>query len=146
MKTIMKISIILLFCVFVLGCADNQDDKWHESTKKNSLMIGSDLRELGADFEKADAARCIMSSKYLYDDCEYALRESQKYTVSPSMEEPKREYELALKDYMEMAEISHESAQRWKAGDVSNAVAELNQITTYLESGNNHLSAANLLL
>jgi len=146
MKTIMKVMAIFLLSVFVLGCTDNPDSEWRKSSTENTYIIGSDLTELGEDYDNSDATRIMINSKRLYNDCEYALSQSQKYTVSPSSEEAKREYELSLKDFMTMAEISHDSAQRWEAGDISNAITEMEQIAVYLESGSKHLDACTALL
>lgn len=145
MNSTLKILGIILIGVMAFGCIgapNNQDAEWRESTRTGTLILGTDLVDLGGHYEANDAASIMTSSIYMAINCESALRDSQSYTVSESLTTAKLEYERGLTDYITMADLSYDAATRWNDGDISNAVAEMDHMTIYLESGGHHIEAA----
>ena len=148
-KTIVGLIVIVAIVAAVIfaGCVEeSQDQKWRESSAKNAILVGDNLKKMEAASANEDYEMWALAAKYLYEDAQYALDDSTQYSVSSKYEDAKYEYEKAMNDYKLAGQYSITGIDKIQHGFVEEGNVDIKLASDYIESGNNHLQKATDLL
>jgi hypothetical protein len=139
--------VAIVTAVIFAGCVEeSQDKEWLKSSEKNVILVGDDLEKMRKASTNEDYEMWALAAKYLYDDTQYALDESNTYSVSSKYEDAKYEYEKAMNDYKLAGQYSITGIDKIQHGFVEEGNADIKLASNYIESGNNHLQKATDLL
>lgn len=139
--------IAIIVAAMLAGCLDeSQDKEWLKSSEENVILVGDDLEKMRIASTNEDYEMWALAAKYLYDDTQYALDESNTYSVSSKYEDAKYEYEKAMNDYKLAGQYSITGIDKIQHGFVEEGNADIKLASDYIESGNNHLQKATDLL
>lgn len=119
-----------------------QDDDWRIGVRIWMPILSDDMKTLGTYATNMDFEGMDSRSRLFKSDCNFALKESQKYTVSPELEESKAEYESALADFMVAADDIQSAVDNVNNNEVDAAIEQINTANVYINSGAEHMTAA----
>ena len=95
---------------------------------------------------KNDYETLSFYAKYLYEDAQHALDESNAYSVSSKYEDTKSKYEKAMNDYKLAGEYTVTGIDKIQHGFVEEGNADIKLASEHTETGNKYLKEATDLL
>ncbi len=119
-----------------------QELEWMASVQKYSAIIGTDFDAIGNAADDSDLTSMGIYAQYLVDDTQDAIKENDKYTVSPSFEDAQKEWRLGLQNYNSAGQFAVLGANELDNGDYDRGVEYIDKFATFSNTGSFHLERA----
>jgi hypothetical protein len=108
--------------------------------QNQSNMLLADFAGIDSNKNPFNAEGLAKWSQILVDDTQKAMAENDNYTVSPALENPKKEWRMALQDYNMAGQFSGFGAKDYMNGDGNSASTNFQKATTFIGSASAHVN------
>lgn len=153
-QTKKKLAILLAFCLVILltamavstGQAAYQDKEWYNSAYSHLITTLNEYNELVNASSNKDMPNLRVYGTALNTDCQKALIASKSYSVSPSIQPAKNEYETAMFDLSQMGIYNVKGATEFQNGESEQSSKDFNTAAFYSRSSFTHFENCYKLL
>lgn len=146
-QTKKRLAMLFTFCFVIIlsvtavstGQVAYQDTEWKSSYDGHLMTIRNDLSGLSKGYLNKDMPNLKMYSIALSIDSQKALVASKQFSVSPSLQPAKNEYETALSDLEQVGNYYAKGTTESQNGESDQASKDFNTAKSYLRSAAIHL-------
>ncbi|OEU42302.1 hypothetical protein BGV40_10180 [Methanosarcina sp. Ant1] len=142
-KNHLIILLIFIVATIAYGCTGGgyQDRQWEYSMARHTSLLSPYLKTVSDASRSGDFKTLVTYGQYIADDTQKAIDENNQFKVSPKLQEAQKEWGLAIQDYNSAGKLMVKAGNEALAN--IDAVADINQSSEYLKTGNNHYNRAN---
>ncbi len=112
-----------------------QDEEWIASAKNQSKIIRTDFAGVSSARESFDADVLGVWGQNLVNDTQEAIEKNDNYTVSSTLQDAQKQWELALQDYNKAGEFIVTGADAYKNGNIISATNDFRKAATFVKTG-----------
>ncbi len=117
-----------------------QDIQWGANVQKHLTVLKTDFDNVSSAANNSDYAALAINAQYIINDTQKAIEENDQYKVSPKLQEPQKEWRMALQDYNSAGQFLLKGANEAKRG--SSGFENFQKAATLRNSGIVHLKKA----
>lgn len=142
-KNHLIILLIFIVTTIAFGCTDDgyQDRQWEYSMSHHTSLLSTYIKTASDASKNNDFETLVIYGQYIANDTQKAIDENNQFKVSPKLQEAQEEWGLAIQDYNSAGKLMVKAGNEELAN--TDAVADINQYTKYLKTGNDHYNRAN---
>jgi hypothetical protein len=122
--------------------SEYQDDEWIDSAYVYTSAVANACGDLSDAAMAGDYYTLGTQASSLYDLSQMAIDESDKYTVSPELEDAQTEYRIAMVNFNWAGLFAYTGSEDAINGNYDESTANILQATDNIKTANEHLQTA----